>query len=230
MKKGPYGTRLALGARLIIPELGIIVPKMGMKKEPVGLAGALFSPVQLRLLALVIGQPDRRFQASEIIRLVGSGSGAVQRQLERLSRAGILNVTSVGRTKVYQANRHCPIFKELHGIAVKTVGLVEPLRRALDSLESKIDVAFVYGSIARGEDTAQSDIDVMAIGEGLTYSEVYAALQKAEETLGRRINPNLMTAAEWKRKLAGNSAFIGRVIQQPKLFVLGSEHDLQRLG
>lgn len=200
------------------------------KRATKGLAGALFSQVQLRILALLIGQPDRGFHATEIIRLAGSGSGAVQRQLEKLSEAGILNVTSVGTRKVYQANRQSPIFNELYGLMIKTVGLVEPLRRALKSFEPNIQVAFVYGSVAKGKDTAKSDIDLMIIGKNLAYAEAYAALQKAERILGRSVNPNLMTAIEWKRKRSEGSAFINRIAEQPKLFIFGSENDLKGIG
>jgi predicted nucleotidyltransferase len=216
---------------LQLPNLGIIMPKMGRKpKFHAGLASALFSRVQLRVLSLLVGQTDRQFHASEIIRLAGSGSGAVQRELEKLTGAGIVAVTNSGNRKLYRANRESPIFDELHGIIVKTVGLVEPLRQALKPYQSEIDAAFVYGSIAKGKDTARSDIDLLIIGKGIAYSEIYSTLQKAEKTLHRQVNQNLMTKTEWIRKLADKNAFVSKIAQQPKLFVFGTENELQGTG
>ena len=204
---------------------------MGRKEATrIGLAGALFSRVQLRLLALLFGHPERTFHASELIRLIGSGSGAVQRELRKLGDAGILSVTPSGNRKLYQANRQSPIYEEIRGLIVKTVGLLEPLRRALAPHGSHIDVAFVYGSVAKGSDTASSDIDLMVIGKDLSYSELYASLQKAEKALLRPVNPNVMTKREWRRKLADENSFAARVLQQPKLFVLGTEDELEGAG
>jgi predicted nucleotidyltransferase len=214
-----------------MPNLGIIMPRMGRTYPArLSLARALFSHVQLRVLALLVGQPERSFQVSEIIRLAGAGSGAVQRELKKLTAAGILSIVPFGTRKLYQVNRLSPIFGELHGLILKTVGLVEPLRRALQPFSSKIEVAFVYGSIARGTDTAQSDIDLMIIGHDLDYGSIFAALQKTERVLSRPINPNLMTKSEWKRKLADKSSFIVKILEQPKLFVFGTEEELEGIG
>ena len=195
-----------------------------------GLAGALFSRVQLRLLGLLFGHPERAFHASELIRLARSGSGAVQRQLEKLSAAGILSVESSANRKLYQSNRQSPIFRELHGLIAKTVGMLEPLRTALKPYRSDIDVAFVYGSVARGKDTAKSDIDLIIVGDDLTYTKLYAALQKAERTLLRPVNPSLMTKIEWKRKLADGRSIVSKIGQEPKLFVFGTEDELKGIG
>jgi predicted nucleotidyltransferase len=141
-----------------------------------------------------------------------------------------LGITTSGNRKLYQANRQSPIFGELHGLIVKTIGLVEPLRQALKPYGSEIDVAFVYGSVAKGEDTAKSDIDLMIIGNDLAYSELYAALQKAEKSLLRPVNPNLMTKIEWAQKRTGKNSFVDKISQQPKLFVFGTEHELKGIG
>ncbi|MGQ0741211.1 MAG: nucleotidyltransferase domain-containing protein [Alphaproteobacteria bacterium] len=203
---------------------------MGRKaRAKAGLASALFSQVQLRVLNLLIGHPDHQFHASEIIRRAGSGSGAVQRELEKLSEAGILNVTTSGNRKLYQANRQSPVFSELRGLMMKTAGLVEPLRLALAPFRSNIDLAFVYGSVAKGRDTTKSDIDLMIIGQRITYSEIYVALQKTEKILLRTINPNVMTPTQWGRKLASNNSFVDKILQQPRLFVFGTEHELKRI-
>jgi len=205
--------------------------KMGIKeRSPNGLAGALFSKVQLSVLGLLIGQPDRSFRISEIIRLVGSGSGAVQRELETLTGAGIFTVSSSGNQKFYRANRQSPIFEELYGLVLKTVGLLEPLKKALKPYQSKIEFAFVYGSIAKGTDIAKSDIDLMIIGEQITYGDIFMALQNAEKTLQRPINPNLMTPDEWRQRRSNKSAFVTKIIEQPKMFVLGTDNELQGIG
>jgi predicted nucleotidyltransferase len=207
------------------------MPKMGIKlRPPNGLAGALFSKVQLSVLGLLIGQPDRSFRISEIIRLVGSGSGAVQRELEALTAAGIFTVSSTGSQKLYGANRQSPIFEELYGLVLKTVGLLEPLKKALKPYQSKIEFAFVYGSIAKGTDIAKSDIDLMIIGEQITYGDIFLALQNAEKTLQRPINPNLMTPDEWRQRRNNKRAFVTKILEQPKMFVLGTDNELQGIG
>lgn len=212
---------------LFLPNLGIIIPKMGRVMERTGgIASALFSQVQLRVLGLLIGHPDQQFHASEIIRLAQSGTGAVQRELEKLSDAGLLTVTSSGNRKLYQANRQSPIFHELHDIILKTVGLVEPIRSALAPFKSNIRFAFVYGSVAKGQDTAKSDIDLLIVGDELAYSEIFAALQGAEQILRRPISPNLMTIVEWDRKRTDDNTFVRRILEQPKLFVFGNEDEL----
>jgi predicted nucleotidyltransferase len=202
-----------------------------MVTRPVdGLASALFSRVQLRVLGLLLSQPSRGYHLTEVINLVGSGRGAVQRELERLTRSGILEVSVVGGRKIYQANRQSPIFHELHGLILKTTGLLEPLRKALKSFSPRIKVAFVYGSVAKGSDTAKSDIDLLIIGDDIAYSEIYAALQKAEKGIARPVNPNLMTAGEWKRKITDKNPFTTKIARQPKLFVLGTEDDIKGIG
>jgi len=177
-----------------------------------------------------MGQPDRSYQVTEVIRLAGSGRGAVQRELEKLSEAGILQLSVIGNRKVYQANRKSPIFQELSGLIMKTVGLLDPLRNALRPYTGRIEVAFVYGSVARGKDTANSDIDLMIIERDLAYSEVYGALQKAEAVLLRQVNPNLMTPDEWKQRIASRNSFVRNILRQPKLFLFGTENDLKGIG
>jgi predicted nucleotidyltransferase len=190
------------------------------------LADVLFSPVQQRVLALLFGQPGRSFQSAEVIALAGSGTGAVHRQLVRLADSGLVTVTRVGNQKHYQANRDSPVFSELHGLVVKTIGLVGPLEEALAPFKDRIQVAFIYGSIAKGTDTAQRDIDLMVICDDPAYSDLYSALQKAEVTLGRPVHVTLATAVEWKRKLAEGNAFITKVQAQSKVPLIGSTDDL----
>jgi len=183
--------------------------------------------VQQRVLALIFGQPERSFYASEIIRNVQSGTGAVERELSRLRRSGLVSVERIGNQKHYRANHQSPIFAELQSLVIKTVALTEPLRRSLESCADKIKAAFVYGSVAKGMDTARSDIDLMVIGDGLNYSELYAALQNVESALGRKVSPTFLSPKDWRRKASEKGSFISKVNALPKLFVFGSEQDLQ---
>lgn len=205
---------------------------MGRKKSAItlGLAGALFSKVQLSVIGLMIGQPDRSFSISEIIGLAGSGSGAVQRELEKLTAARIVTTGLSGKRKLYRANRQSPIFSELYGLVMKTVGLAEPLRKALMPYRPKIDFAFVYGSVARGTDNPQSDIDLMIIGKEIAYANIFRALLPAEKTLQRPIHPNVMSVDDWRKRRAQKSAFVTKIAEQPKLFVMGTDNELQGIG
>jgi len=212
-----------------IPESGTIVPAMGSvvgRPAHTGLAGALFTPVQQRVLALLFGQPERRFQSAELIRLADSGTGAAHRQLQRLAAAGLVVVSREGSQKYYQANPRSPIYSELHGLVLKTVAMVEPLRRALAPLAKSIQAAFVFGSTAKTTDRADSDLDLMIVSDEVSYPEAYEALQATEQLIARPINPTVMTRAEWKRKRGAADAFAKRVAAQPKLFVIGDEDAL----
>jgi predicted nucleotidyltransferase len=191
-----------------------------------GLAAALFTPVQQRVLGLLFGQPERRFQSAELIRLAGSGTGAVHRQLQRLAAAGLLTVTRDGHQKYYQARRGSPIFPELHGLIVKTVAIVEPLRAALEPLAESIELAFVYGSVAKGTDRAGSDLDLLLVSDGVSYPEIFEALQAAERALARPVHPTVVARAEWRRKRSAQDSFVRRISGQPRLFVIGGDDAL----
>lgn len=194
----------------------------GTKNSHGSLATVLFSPVQGRVLALLFGQPDRSFRTAEIIELLGSGTGAVHRQLQRMAGVGLLTVRSEGNQRLYQANRNSPVFEELRGLVLKTVGLTEPLQEALAPLESQINAAFIYGSVAKGTDRSTSDIDLLVISDELDYSRLYEALQETEALLSREIKPTLLKRAEWKRKRS-RDGFVKRISEQPKLFLIGDE-------
>jgi predicted nucleotidyltransferase len=219
---------------LNIPKTGINMPNMGMKEKPAvynvregtSLADALFSNVQQRVLAYLFGQPERSFFATELIKLAGGGSGAVQRELARLEDSGLVMVTRLGTQKHYQANPKSPIFSELCGIAQKTVGLADPLREALKPLAKRIDAAFVFGSVAKRNDTAASDIDVLVLSDSVEYVDVFEVLQSVETKLGRTVNPTVYTPQNWRRKRKDGNAFVVRVSAQPKIFLLGSEEHL----
>lgn len=203
---------------------------MGTSPVASNLSGALFSRVQSRVLGILFGQPDHQFQLTEIISRAGSGRGAVQRELEKLTAVGIVALAMHGTRKLYHANRASPIFDELHQLILKTVGIVDPIQDALATCRPSIASAFVYGSIAKAKETARSDIDLMIIGDGLAYSEIYSALQKAENILARPINPNLLTVKDWAKKVQDKNPFVTRILGQPKLFIFGTEHELEGIG
>jgi predicted nucleotidyltransferase len=194
--------------------------------ESLTLSNALFSKVQQRVLALIFGQPERSFYTSEIMRNVRSGSGAVERELSRLQQSGLVSVERIGNQKHYRANRESPIFGELRGLIMKTAGLAEPIRKSLEPYAGRIKTAFIYGSVAKGADTARSDIDLMVIGDGLSYSELYTAVQDAEGILARKVSPMFLTWEDWRIKTADKNSVVGLIAHAPKIFIFGSEKDL----
>jgi predicted nucleotidyltransferase len=208
---------------------------MGMKasarKRPrtvptLGVADALFSKVQQRVLGVLFGNPRRSFYANEVIGLARSGTGAVQRELVRLEASGLLTVTRVGKQKHYQANAAAPVFEELRALVLKTSGLADVLRDALAPIAESIRAAFIYGSVAKGEDTAASDIDVMVISDRLTHADLFEALEEASARLGRKISPTMYSSKELSKRIKQANAFVTRVLAQPKLWLIGSEIEL----
>ena len=147
----------------------------------------------------------------------------MHRQLQRLERAGLVAVSREGNQKYYSALKDAPVFPELHGLVTKTVGVVEPLRAALERIADDIELAFVFGSVAKGSERAGSDLDLLVVTDELAYADVYTALTAAEQTLGRPINPTVFTRAEWKKKRARHDSFAARITAQPRLFVIGSD-------
>lgn len=215
-----------------IPKSGIIVPILGTaipltrRARRSSLADALFTRTQQRVLGVLFGQPERSFYASELIRRAGTGSGAAQRELARLERSGLVTARRVGHQKHYQANSDSPLFGELRAIILKTVGLVEPMRNALATISSGIRAAFIYGSVAKESDRSQSDIDLMVVSDSLTYGEVFGALEPVGRALGREINPTVYTTSEFSKRVRGKNAFVTRILAQPKVWLIGSEHDV----
>jgi predicted nucleotidyltransferase len=209
----------------------MIVPILGMttnvpRKRRRSLADALLTKTQQRVIGILFGQPDRSFYASELIRAAGVGSGATQRELARLEGGGLITVRRVGHQKHYQANADSPLFSEIRSIVLKTVGLAEPLRQALARFSTAIRAAFVFGSVAKESDRSQSDIDVMIISDSLTYAEVFEALESLTGLLGRNVNPTVYTSTEFSKRVKDKNAFVTRILKQPKIWVIGSEHDV----
>jgi predicted nucleotidyltransferase len=196
---------------------------MGLPHPAAGLSDALFAKTQRRVLGLLFGNPDRSFFANEIVRLAESGIGAVHRELATLEAAGLVTAKRIGNQKHYQANRAAPVFEELRGIALKMFGPAEALRAALAPLAIRVRTAWLYGSVAKGADRAQSDIDVLIVADDLTLEEVYAALGPAEKRLGRTVSPTLYTLKEFERRRAAKNPFLSKVLAGERILLMGED-------
>ena len=186
------------------------------------LSDALFPGTKQRVLGILYGQSHRSFYANELINLAASGSGAVQRELATLTNSGLVTVRMVGNQKHYQANAESPIFNELRSIIQKTVGLAEPLREALQMMSGRVTAAFVYGSVAKKTDTASSDIDLMVISDELSYRGALHGLGGSEQcSTGRPVNPTILSRDEFRQRIAKQESFLTRVIEQPKIWLVG---------
>lgn len=208
----------------MIPKMGTIVPGMGTRSSRVrrvSVADALFSRTRQRVLGLLFGEPERSFFVTEILLRAGSGRGTVQRELERLARSGLVTVTRIGNQKHYQANRRAPVFEELRSLVAKTSGLADPIRKALQPLEREIDLALIYGSVARGEAHAASDIDLLVVAADVALEQLYTRLLPVETTLARKINPTLYTPDAF-RKRRRNSSFVQKVLRGPVIVLFGT--------
>lgn len=196
----------------------------------VSIGDALFTKTQQKVLGLLFGKPDRRFFTNEIMRWAAMGRGTVSRELSRLVSAGLITVTSEGIQNHYQANPSCPIFAELVAIVRKTFGVADVIREKLKPLDDNIELAFIYGSIAKGEATGASDIDLMLVGKDLSYGGIMELLLPLEESLKRSINPGLYEKKDFVAKLKAKNSFIIRVMEQPKIMIKGNDYDLRETG
>jgi len=190
-----------------------------MSRSAIG--DALFTKTQQRVLGLLYGKPEQSYYLNEIVRLAAVGKGSVNRELDKLCAAGLLTVSRQGNQNHYQANANNPIFNELKAITQKTFGVVDIIKAALAPLLPQLNCAFIYGSVAQGTEHAGSDIDLMLVGDDMSYSEVMELLAPAEKQLGRTINPTLYTVAEFTDRKNNHQPFITRVIEQPKLWLMG---------
>jgi predicted nucleotidyltransferase len=179
-------------------------------------------------LALLYSHVDELFYFRQIARTAGVGLGAVQRELKKLSEAGIIRRTVRGQQVYYQANPECPVYTELKSLVVKTVGVGDVLRAALVPLADRINVAFLFGSLVRGSERSSSDADVMVVGD-VTFAEVVSALGSVQETVRREINPLVYPPEEFRIKLAADHHFLKQVLEGPKFFLIGDEHELAKL-
>ncbi len=193
------------------------------------LSAALFGQTRRAILALLYGHTDQAYYLRQLVRSAHLGLGAAQREVKRLSNAGIIRRTVSGHQVFYQANPDCPVFGELKGLMVKTTGVADVLREALAPLVAQIRLAFIYGSLAKLAQRNSSDVDVMVVGEP-AFGEVVSALGTAQETLAREINPTVYSPAEFRSKLKARHHFLTTVLEGEKVFLIGDEHELRRLG
>lgn len=194
------------------------------------IATALFTDSQIRIFRWLFGQPSREFHLSELRRLSGLGSASLQRELKRLTDAGLVHSERVGNLRRFRANPQSPVFSELAGLTRKTLGAEPLLREALLPLVPALKTAWIFGSVAKQSDTAQSDIDVMLVGEDLHLARVLELLLPVEGQLGRKINPTCYTPAEFERRRAEPDSFVNRVLAQPVLPLIGDAHESARAG
>jgi predicted nucleotidyltransferase len=195
------------------------------KKNSAGLAETLFSDYRRRILALLLLRSEENFHVREISRLTGVPAGSLHRELKLLTDAGLLSRQAMGNQVRYHAERDCPIFHELAGIFRKTSGLADIIRSALQPLSPDITAAFIFGSVAKGEERATSDVDVCVIGAA-SFTDVVLTLADMNQKLGREINPVVMPYEQFTAKLAAGEQFATRIMSEPKLFLIGNEHEL----
>jgi len=204
---------------------------MGKKigKASVGIGGVLFTKTQRRVLGLLFGHPERRYYGNELIKLAGVGIGAVRTFLQDLLQVGLITVTKEGSQKYYQANHEAPIFQELRSLVIKTFGVAELLKDALAPSEDRIYLAFLYGSIVKGTDHADSDIDILVIPKDISYLEVMKILVPLTEELGREIDLSLYEKEEFASKINNGNHFLETLVSQPTIMLIGTENDLKKL-
>ena len=192
-------------------------------------ASVLFPGYRRRVLGMLLLHPEESLHGREIARRAGLPAGTLTRELKRLAEAGLLNCERRGNQLLYSANRQSPIFEELAGILRKTSGLADVVAEALASLTEHIEVALIFGSVARGAETRGSDVDVLIIGP-VDYGSVVDALYPAQQRLAREINPKVFTTREWNKKLKEKNPFALEVISSKMIFLIGGEHELAELS
>jgi len=189
----------------------------------------LFGSYRQRALTQLLLHPDSSYHVRELARLTGTTPGTLHKELARLAQGGLLLREKQGNQVHYRANRDCPVFTELAGLFRKTSGMVGVLADALRTLDPVPELALVFGSMARGEENARSDVDLLLIAD-CTFGAAVKVLHPVQEQLQREINPVIHTAAEFARRLAAKDSFVGNILANPKLFVIGTEHDLGKLA
>lgn len=209
--------------------MGILIPMVGSQSSLSGALPSLFGKTRQALLGLVYARADEEHLQESLIQIAGLGRGTVQRELEFLARAGVVRRTVRGRQVYFQANPESPIYSELRGLVVKTGGGVGALQAALAPLARHIQVAFIYGSVAKGKERSASDVDIMVVGE-VSFTQASEALARAQDAMGREVNPSVYPPAEFRAKLAAKHHFLRGVLQGQKIFLIGDEHELARLA
>ena len=211
---------------VIGPISGMISPMKGTVSENLG--STLLGKVRSSVLALLFCRSDESFYFREIERFVGMGRGAVQRELENLVDAKLVIRRKRGNQVYYQANPNSAIFSELKSLMVKTGGVAGVLRDSLKPLEGRIKTAFIFGSFAKGTETAESDVDVLIIGD-VTFLEIVELLGPTLDSIGREVNPSVYPVDEFIAKVSQGQHFLTSLIEEPKIFLIGDEDVFRRL-
>ena len=191
------------------------------------LKDAVFTDSQAKVYLWIYGQPERSYHLSELRRLTGLGSASLQREINRLVVAGLANSALKGNQRQISANRQSPLFKELSDLTRKVMGAAALLTEALLPIERKIEIAFLYGSVAKQSDNAESDIDIVIVGSDLTLSELLDQLLPVEEMLCRKVNPTYYTVGEFKKRLSDTDSFVNKVLSQPIIQLYGNMDDFR---
>jgi len=193
-------------------------------------ADVLFGKGRGAILGLLYEHPDQSFYYRQLTReLKDLSVGTLQRELDTLSQLGLIERSTLGKQVFYRANRSHPIFQELRALVAKTVGAIPMLRSALAPLSSQISFAFIYGSMARGQERAESDIDLIVVGKA-SLEDVLIRLSNIEASLRRAVNPTVYSPAEFRTKLTGGNHFLNSVVRGEKVFLLGDEDELRKVG
>ncbi|OQC25837.1 MAG: Helix-turn-helix domain protein [Deltaproteobacteria bacterium ADurb.Bin072] len=214
---------------VMYPERVHIVPDMSTLSTEDILSTTLFGKTRRAVLSLLFTHPDESFYLRQIKRVAGSGMGSVQRELKALTEAGIIRGTTRGNLTYYQANPDCPVYAELKGLIVKTAGIGDILRAALAPLSERLQAAFIHGSFARGREHKGSDVDLCVIGS-VQFAEVVSAVNTAQQSLGREINPTVYPPEEFHARVATKDHFVSALMKGPKIFLVGDVHELARLA
>lgn len=190
-------------------------------KTKAALSDLLF-PNQYRrkVLGLLLMRPEQQIHLRELARVIGAAPGTLKKELDALCEAGLLRAERVGNQVRFCANTAHPVFPELQALIRKTIGLADALRLSLAPLAGGIDAAFIFGSMASGTESAGSDIDLMVVGDA-GFAEIVDATYAAQSTLGREINPKVMSASEWQAKKAERNAFLQDVLNKPRIMLIG---------
>ncbi|WP_263350937.1 nucleotidyltransferase [Acidicapsa acidisoli] len=200
-----------------------------MRTESSPLGELLFGQTRGRILRLLFGHPDQLFFVRQIARETSISVGSVQRELEALSQVGLIVRSTSGHQVYHQANRNHPVFAEIHALVAKTVGVFQLLSSALAPLAQRISQAFVYGSVASRSENAESDVDLMIVGD-VTLDETLAQLASVEPLIGRTINPTIYSSKEFESKLQSGNHFLRSVMRSEKVFLIGAEDDSRKVG
>lgn len=191
------------------------------------LSNTLFGRTRGAVLSILYGHVGESFYLRQLARDTEIALGPVQREIRQLVDAGLVARKIVGAQTLYSANKQSPVFAEIKNLVAKTVGMHDVLYEALDPLRKKINLAFVYGSVARSGEAERSDVDLMLVGK-VDFSAVVSKLADAQRTLNREINPTVYSVKEFRGKVRGN--FLKNVLAEKKLFIIGDENVLRELG